>query len=100
MSHPAALETFASLQPGDRVEVTHEIKVGFRSWNTKTIGNVIVVDPRTGTLYDFFDFITPPFNITAFKAAFVKSTDGGDTWTRPQIIADILVYCPILLQQS
>jgi len=55
----------------------------------QTIGNVIVVDPHTGALYDFFDFITPPFNVTAFKAAFVKSTDGGDTWTKPQIIADI-----------
>jgi len=35
----------------------------------QTIGNVIVVDPRSGTLYDFFDLIAPPFNITAFKAA-------------------------------
>ncbi|MFI5866230.1 sialidase family protein [Streptomyces sp. NPDC051546] len=26
--------------------------------NTQTIGHVIVVDPRTGTLYDFYDRIT------------------------------------------
>lgn len=55
----------------------------------QTIGNQIVVDPGSGTLYDFFDLITPPFNVTAFKVAFVKSTDGGATWTKPAIIADL-----------
>ncbi len=55
----------------------------------QTIGNQIVVDRVTGTLYDFFDLITPPFNVTAFKVAFVKSTDGGDTWTKPRVIADL-----------
>ncbi len=55
----------------------------------QTIGNQIVVDPNNGTLYDFFDLISPPFNVTAFKVAFVKSTDGGETWTKPKIIADL-----------
>jgi hypothetical protein len=55
----------------------------------QTIGNQIVVDPSSGTLYDFFDLIAPPFSVTAFKAAFIKSTDGGATWTKPSIIADI-----------
>jgi hypothetical protein len=55
----------------------------------QTIGNQIVVDPRNGTLYDFFDLIRPPFNITATKVAFVKSTDDGATWTKPQVIADL-----------
>jgi hypothetical protein len=55
----------------------------------QTIGNQIVVDPKTGTLYDFFDLIRPPFNVTAFKVAFVKSTDGGNTWTKPQIISNL-----------
>ena len=55
----------------------------------QTIGNQIVIDPSSGALYDFFDLIAPPFNVTAFKVAFVKSTDGGSTWTRPQIIADL-----------
>ncbi len=54
----------------------------------QTIGNVIVVNHQTGTLYDFFDLISPPFNVTAFKVAFIKSTDGGNTWTKPQIIAN------------
>jgi len=47
----------------------------------QTIGNQIVVDPRTGALYDFFDLITPPFNVNGLKLAFIKSTDGGNTWT-------------------
>ncbi len=55
----------------------------------QTIGNQIVVDRKTGVLYDFFDLITPPFSVTAFKVAFVKSVDGGVTWTAPQLIADL-----------
>jgi hypothetical protein len=59
---------------------------------TQTIGNTIVVDPRNDTLYDFTDLIVQPN--TAFQGtrsnaqlAFVKSTDGGATWTAPQLIA-------------
>ena len=59
----------------------------------QTIGNIIVVDPRNDTLYDFTDLIISPN--TSFgqgtnansQVAFVKSTDGGATWTQPQIIA-------------
>jgi hypothetical protein len=58
----------------------------------QTIGNIIVVDPRNDTLYDFTDLIESPN--TAFRGthsnallAFVKSTDGGATWTQPQVIA-------------
>jgi Neuraminidase (sialidase) len=59
---------------------------------TQTIGNIIVVDPRNDTLYDFTDLIVQPntpFQGTRSNAqlAFVKSTDGGATWTRPQVIA-------------
>lgn len=83
---------------------------GGRSWSgtkiivhtgnfTQTIGNVIVIDPRTGTLYDFFDLILgtnsvgknhgkPPTGPSPFNVAFVKSTDGGSSWTNPQIIAN------------
>jgi hypothetical protein len=58
----------------------------------QTIGNIIVVDPRNDTLYDFTNLIGPPN--TPFRGtlsnqmiAFVKSTDGGNTWTAPQVIA-------------
>ena len=57
----------------------------------QTIGNIIVVDPNNGNLYDFTDLIVPPN--TPFRGAhsnaflaFVKSTDGGKTWSQPQII--------------
>ena len=58
----------------------------------QTIGNIILVDPRNDTLYDFTNLLLPPN--TPFQGtrsnqqlAFVKSTDGGATWTQPQIIA-------------
>ena len=59
---------------------------------SQTIGNVIVVDPRNGTLYNFFDLIlspNTPFQGTRSNAqvAFVTSTDGGDHWSQPRIIA-------------
>ncbi|HET7419103.1 MAG TPA: sialidase family protein [Candidatus Dormibacteraeota bacterium] len=58
----------------------------------QTIGNIIVVDPRNDTLYNFTDLIVPPNTLfqgkhTNEQVAFVKSTDGGGTWTQPQIIA-------------
>jgi hypothetical protein len=51
MTYPPALETFATLKPGDRVEVTHEIKVGFRHWTAKTIGTVVALDRRRHSLH-------------------------------------------------
>lgn len=60
----------------------------------QTIGNVIVVDPTTPkhTLYDFFDDITSPNTPiqgvrTTESIAFVKSLDGGQTWSQAQVIA-------------
>ncbi len=59
----------------------------------QTIGNIIVVDPRNGDLYNFTALIVPPntpFRGTHSRTefAFVKSTDGGGTWTQPQAIVD------------
>jgi hypothetical protein len=51
MPYPQTLETFASLQAGDRVEVTHEVKVGFRNWKTTTLGNVVSKDRRRHSLH-------------------------------------------------
>ena len=57
----------------------------------QTIGNIIVVAPN-GTLYDFFDLIESPNTPrqgtrSNSLLAFVKSTDGGNSWTQPQVIA-------------
>ncbi len=53
----------------------------------QTIGNEIVVDPNSGTLYNFFALISSPG--IPIAVAVVKSTDGGDTWTSPTVIAPI-----------
>jgi BNR repeat protein len=56
----------------------------------QTIGNVIVVDPTTGTLYDFFTYIQNFSNRSGHRGLtiqFVKSTDHGITWGSPQFVA-------------
>ena len=45
------LATFDQLQPGDRVELEHEVKVGFRQWMTRTIGTVVSKDRRRHSLH-------------------------------------------------
>jgi hypothetical protein len=58
--------------------------------NSQTIGN-IVVDPRTGTLYDFFEqFSTtgsPKFTPRGDSVSFIKSTDGGNTWSKASVVS-------------
>ena len=39
-------ELFQKLAPGDRVEIEHEVKVGFRHWRTKTVGQVVRTERR------------------------------------------------------
>ncbi len=80
---------FSKTTDGGLTWSTPRIIVNFVASNQQTIGNQILVDPRNGTLYDFFDLITPPFGVTAFKVAFIKSADGGSTWTAPQIISNL-----------
>src|SRR6266496_509409 len=58
----------------------------------QTIGNVIVVDPRTGTLYDFFDLIlsTGPNAARGQNVALLTSTNGGASWSGPTIVSPLL----------
>jgi hypothetical protein len=55
----------------------------------QTIGNVIVVDPRDGTLYDFFVYLQNSNNggNRGASIGFVTSTDHGMTWGRRQTVA-------------
>jgi hypothetical protein len=39
-------QLYAELQPGDRVEVIHHIKVGFREHETRAIGTVVKKERR------------------------------------------------------
>jgi hypothetical protein len=60
------------------------------SERNQTIGNQIVVAPD-GTLYDFANWIVQPntFNKERDQIAFVKSTDGGSTWSAPVVVRDM-----------
>jgi len=54
--------------------------------NEQTIGNQIVVNPRTGTLFDFFNFID---DAGIFHAQQIFSVDRGVHWSKPQAVGDI-----------
>ena len=59
--------------------------------NSQTIGNVVVVDPRTGVLYDFFQLFQttgdPNFTPRGSSADFISSSDGGSTWSQPTVVS-------------
>jgi hypothetical protein len=42
---------FATLQPGERVEVTHTIIVGMRQWTATTTGSVVATQRRRHGLH-------------------------------------------------
>ena len=69
---------FSKTTDGGKTWSTPKVIVNVPS-RQQTIGNQIVIDPRSGTLYDFFDLIQPPFSKAAGKVAFIKSTDDGAT---------------------
>jgi hypothetical protein len=59
--------------------------------NSQTIGNQIVVDPKTDVLYDFFELIqttgSPKFIPRGLSVGVISSSDGGATWTQPTIVS-------------
>jgi hypothetical protein len=61
--------------------------------NSQTIGNVVVVDPNSGKLYDFFaDFQTtgsPNFIPRGISIGFVSSSDGGNTWSDSTTVSSV-----------
>jgi len=68
---------------------TPRIIVGLASQD-QTIGNQIVIDRQSGALYDFFSLIQNHSNAggnRGYSVAYVKSTDGGTTWTKPFVVA-------------
>jgi len=76
MSYAQTLETFASLQPGDRVQVDHEVKVGFRKWHTATVGTVVSKDRvRHGLVYQ------RNFDDKAFSDVLVLKREDGELTT-------------------
>ncbi len=76
MTYAQTLETFASLQPGDRVQVDHEVKVGFRKWHTATVGTVVSKDRvRHGLAYQ------RNFDDKAFSDVLVLKREDGELTT-------------------
>ena len=57
--------------------------------NVGVIGDIAVVNARTGILYDFFDNFTllPNGNVATANESVIKSGDGGATWSQPIAIA-------------
>ena len=39
------------LEPGDRVEIDHEVKVGQKTWTTKSVGTVVRIERRRHGLH-------------------------------------------------
>lgn len=52
MSTVGTLEIYRQLQEGDRVEVTHEVQVGFRSWETSAVGTLVRKERYRHGLHD------------------------------------------------
>ena len=76
MSLPAYIEILESLKPGDRVEVDHEVKVGFRQWTTKTVGTVVGTDRRRHSLH-----FQRNFDDKVFSDIIVLKRDDGELTT-------------------
>jgi hypothetical protein len=59
--------------------------------NSQTIGNIVVVNPTNGKLYDFFDqFSTtgsPNFTPRGDSVSFITSGDGGNTWSNARVVS-------------
>jgi len=51
MKYTNVLKLFNDLQPGDRVELQHEVKVGFRTWDQVTVGEVVRTERRRHGLH-------------------------------------------------
>ena len=76
LEHQAMLRVFSALNPGDRVEVRHQVKVGFRSWETTTVGNLVEAERRRAGLH-----YRRNFDDKAFSDLLVLRRDDGELTT-------------------
>jgi hypothetical protein len=67
---------FKTLQPGDRIELTHEVKVGFKNWETTTTGSVVSIDRRRHGLHRQRNF-----DDKVFSDIIVLKRDSGELTT-------------------
>ena len=78
MAYPDSLIVFDQLQPGDRIELKHEVKVGFRSWTTTTVGTVVSKDRRRHSLHHRRNF-----DDKVFSDVVLLKRDDGELTTVP-----------------
>jgi hypothetical protein len=61
--------------------------------NSQTLGNIVVVNPKTGTLFDFFALFQhtgpPDFAPRGASISLITSDDGGNTWSDPTIVSNV-----------
>jgi hypothetical protein len=76
MTYSDTLEIFASLMPGDRVQIDHEVKVGFRRWMTTTIGTVVSKERRRHSLH-----FRRNFDDKVYSDMIVLKRDNGELTT-------------------
>jgi hypothetical protein len=76
MTQTETLKIFASLQPGDRVEVVHEVKVGFRTWSSRTSGTVVSKDRRRHSLH-----FNRNFDDKVYSDVLILKRDDGELTT-------------------
>jgi hypothetical protein len=69
-------EIFANLRPGDRIELEHEVKVGFRTWTTKTTGTVVRTERRRHGLH-----VDRNYDDKVFSDVIVLQRDSGELTT-------------------
>lgn len=48
---PTTRDVLNTLQPGDRIEVIHQVKVGLKVWTTRTVGTVEHIGRRRHGLH-------------------------------------------------
>jgi hypothetical protein len=72
----ATLHVFENLRPGDRVQLQHEVKVGFRSWPTTTMGTVVRAERRRHGLH-----FRRSNDDKVFSDVIVLQLDGGELTT-------------------
>jgi hypothetical protein len=69
-------EIFVNLRSGDRIELEHEVKVGFRTWTTKTTGTVVRTERRRHGLH-----IDRNYDDKVFSDVIVLQRDNGELTT-------------------
>jgi hypothetical protein len=90
MAYPKALEVFERLQPGDQVEIVHEVKVGFRRWTTTTRGTVVSKERRRHSLHFDRNFDDKVFS----DVILLRRDDGELTTVTLDEFSDLRILAP------